>query len=188
MKTPVAAAVAMLMLGGLLTAAQRTRRSAPAGKEGPVSVSRSATLRITVASDTVGIFAYLSEAEKLAMWFPEQAIIEARLGGKYHFRFRDEDGVWSGVVTDFIRGNTLGYTWLPPGETVETTVHFKLSPQGGQTLVELTQSGFLSSSEQDKAVTAWTFYLENLKSVIEEGSDLRQARRKATRKPVRKRG
>ena len=187
MKTPVTAALALLLLGGLLTAAQRTRRSAPA-KESPVYVSRSATLRITVASDTVGIFAYLSEPDKLAMWFPDQAIIEARLGGKYHFRFKDEEGVWSGVVTDFLRGNTLGYTWLPPGETVETTVHFKLSPKGGQTLVELTQSGFLSSSEQDKAVAAWTFYLENLKSVIEEGSDLRQVRRKATRKPVRKRG
>jgi len=188
MKTPVAAAVALLLLGGLLTAAQRTRRSAPAEKESPVSVSRSATLRITVASDTVGIFTYLSEADKLAMWFPDQAIIEARLGGKYHYRFKDQEGVWSGVVTDFIRGNTLGYTWLPPGDTAETNVHFRLSPQGGQTLVELTQSGFLSSAEQDKAVTAWTFYLENLKSVIEEGSDLRQTRRKATRKTIRKRG
>lgn len=188
MKTPVAAAAALFLLGGLLTAGQRARRSAPAEKESPVTVSRSATLRITIASDTVGIFAYLAEAEKLKMWFPDQAIIEARLGGKYHFRFKDEEGVWTGVVTDFIRGNTLGYTWLPPGETAETTVHFKLSPQSGQTLVELNQSGFLSSAEQDKAVTAWTFYLENLKSVIEEGSDLRQARRKTTRKPVRKRG
>ncbi len=188
MKTTFAAVVVLLLLGGVLSAAQRTRRPAPRVEESPVSVSRSATFHITIASDTVGIFAYLSEADKLALWFPDQAIIEPRLGGKYHFRFKDEEGVWSGVVTDFIRGNTLGYTWLPPGETAETAVFFKLSPQGGQTLVELTQSGFLLSAEQEKAVTAWTFYLENLKSVIEEGSDLRQARRKATRKPVRKRG
>lgn len=188
MKTPSAIIVALLLMGGSPAAAQRTQRSARAVKVSPVSVSRAATMRITVASDTVGIFAYLSEADKLAMWFPDQAIIEARLGGKYYFRFKDEEGLWSGVVTDFIRGNTLGYTWMPPGETVETTLHFKLAPQGGQTLVELTQTGFTSSAEQEKAVAAWTFYLENLKSVIEEGSDLRQARRKAARKPARKRG
>jgi uncharacterized protein YndB with AHSA1/START domain len=188
MKRSLVAAVALLLFGGVLAAAQRTRRSAPAEKESPVAVSRSATMRILIATDTVGIFAYLSEAAKLAQWFPDQAIIEPRLGGKYHFRFQDEDGVWSGVVTDFIRGNTLGYTWLPPGETVETAVHFKLSPQGGQTIVELTQSGFLSSAEEEKAIAAWSFYLENLKSVIEEGSDLRQARRKTTRRVTRKRG
>ncbi|MGH6630465.1 MAG: SRPBCC family protein, partial [Burkholderiales bacterium] len=125
---------------------------------------------------------------KLALWFPEQAIIEPRLGGKYHFRFKDEEGVWSGVVTEFIRGNTLGYTWRPPNEVMETTLHFKLSPQGGQTFVELSQSGFVSSADQESAITAWTFYLENLKSVIEEGNDLRQTRRKTTRKPLRKRG
>ncbi|MFB3922369.1 MAG: SRPBCC domain-containing protein [Terriglobia bacterium] len=188
MKTPLSGLAALLVLGGLPAAAQGTRRPAPPEKPSPVSVSRSATMRITIASDTVGIFAYLSEPDKLTMWFPDQAIIEARLGGKYHFRFQGEEGVWSGVVTEFIRGNTLGYTWMPPGETVETAVHFKLSPQGGQTLVELTQSGFSSSSEQEKAVVAWTFYLENLKSVIEEGSDLRQTRRRPARKPVRKRG
>jgi uncharacterized protein YndB with AHSA1/START domain len=188
MKRILLAAGALLLFGSVLTAGQRARRATAAVRENPVAVSRSATLRIAIASDTVGIFSYLSEAPKLAQWFPDQAIIEPRLGGKYHFRFKDEEGVWSGVVTEFIRGNTLGYTWLPPDEALEKAVHFKLSPQGGQTIIELTVSGFTAGSDLEKGIAEWSFYLENLKSVIEDGSDLRPARRKAARKPVRKQG
>jgi uncharacterized protein YndB with AHSA1/START domain len=64
----------------------------------------------------------------VAQWFPDQAIVEPLLGGKYHFLFKDNEGVWSGVVTEFIPGNTLGFTWQPPTETAETNVQFKPSP------------------------------------------------------------
>ena len=165
--------------------AQRARRPAPEADIGPVTVMRSAALRIIIASDAVGIFEYLSDSAKLIEWFPDQAIIEPQLGGKYHFRWKDRDGVWSGVVTEFIRGNTLAYTWEPPGESAETNVRFRVFPQGAESLVELTHSGFTSSTAQDAAIKAWTFYLQNLKSVIEEGTDLRlQARRPASRRPA----
>lgn len=174
------------MLGGVTGLAQRARRAARAEDTGPVEVTRSATLRVSIASDAVGIFSYLSDSAKLGEWFPDQAIMEPQLGGKYHFRWKDEEGVWSGVVTEFIRGNTLAYTWQPPGETIETNVRFKLFAQGPATIVELTQSGFTSSAAQDKAISAWAFYLHNLKSVIEEGTDLRpKARRGTSRRPTR---
>jgi len=169
-------------------AAQRARRPAKEADTGPVTVTRSAALRVAIASDTVGIFEYLSNSAKLIEWFPDQAIIEPQLGGKYHFRWKDRGGVWSGIVTEFIRGNTLAYTWEQPGEAAETNVRFKVFPQGAETLVELTHSGFASSAGQEAAVKSWTFYLQNLKSVIEEGTDLRlQARRPAARRPARPR-
>ncbi len=177
----------LLAVLALPTAAQRSKRQsskAKADETGPVSVTRSASLRIAIASDTVGIFDYLSDSQKLTRWFPDQAVIEPQLGGKYHFRWKDADGVWSGVVTEFIRGNTLGLTWLPPGEPYETNVRFKLSPQGAQTMVELTHSGFTSSEALDKAVKAWAFYLQNLKSVIEEGSDMRPQIRHGISRPA----
>jgi hypothetical protein len=63
-------------------------------------------------------------------------------------------------------------------------VRFKLYPQGGQTLVELTHSGFATDEALGKAVKSWVFYLENLKSVIEEQTDLRLAAAKKVSRPV----
>jgi uncharacterized protein YndB with AHSA1/START domain len=171
----------LLLLATAPATAQHAKRAAKGEDTGPVTVMRSATLKVTIASDAVGIFDYLSDSKKLVLWFPDQAIIEPQLGGKYHFRWTGTQGVWSGVVTEFIRGNTLGFTWQPPDEPVQTNVRIKLFPQGAETVVELSHSGFPSSEALDKAVTTWVFYLQNLKSVIEQGADMRgQMRRKTT--------
>jgi uncharacterized protein YndB with AHSA1/START domain len=171
----------LLWLANGPATAQHAKRAAKGENTGPVTVTRSATLRVTISSDAVGIFNYLSDSKKLILWFPDQAIIEPQLGGKYHFRWTGTEGVWSGVVTEFIRGNTLGFTWQPPNESAITNVRIKLFPQGAETAVELTHSGFASSEALDKAVTTWAFYLQNLKSVVEQGADMRgQMRRKTT--------
>jgi len=188
MKTCLATAMIVVLLEGVSAATQGARRSTQREDTGPVTVMRSATLRVTIASDTVGIFEYLSLAAKLAEWFPDQAVMEPQLGGRYHFRWKDKEGVWSGVVTEFVRGNTLAYTWRPPGEAFETNVRFKVVPQGAETVVELTHSGFTSSAAQEEAVKSWAFYLRNLKSVVEDGTDLRpQARHAPARRATRPR-
>ena len=166
------------------TSAQRAKRPAKPEAAGPVTVMRSANLRIPIASDAVSIFGYLSDQQKLILWFPDQAILEPHFGGRYHFRWNNQEGVWTGVVTEFVAGNTLAFTWKPPQEETETQVRFKLSPQGGQTQVELTHSGFVSAEAFDKAVKAWVIYLQNLKSVIEDQVDLRQTAAKTPTRPA----
>lgn len=161
----------LVLLASLAAWAQRSLKSAR--PESAVQVTRSATLRVTISSDTMGVFDFLSGAEKLTLWFPDRAIFEGRFGGKYHLRWDDAPGVWSGVVTQFIRGNTLAFTWQEPADRFETNVQFKLFPQGAETLVELTHIGFTSAAAQEKAIKAWDFYMQNLKSVIEEQTDLR---------------
>ena len=182
------ACITALMLLWLLAidpaTAQHTKSAAKTEDTGPVSVTRSATLRVTVSSDAVSVFGYLSNPRKLELWFPDKAIIDPRLGGQYHFRWTGSEDMWSGVVTEFISGNTLGFTWQPPNESVVTNVRFKLFPQGGETAVELSHSGFLSSEALEKAVASWTFYLQNLKSVIEQGVDKREQMRKKTTHPT----
>jgi hypothetical protein len=75
----------------------------------------------------------------------------------------------------------LGFTWQPPNEPAVTNVRIKLFPQGAETAVELSHSGFPSSDALDKAIASWIFYLQNLKSVIEQGVDMRgQMRPKTT--------
>jgi uncharacterized protein YndB with AHSA1/START domain len=181
MKAYVTPLMLLLLLATGPATAQHTKRAAKGEDAGPVSVTRSATLRVTISSDAVGIFNYLSDPRKLVLWFPDQAIIEPQLGGKYHFRLTGTQGVWSGVVTEFIRGNTLGFTWQPPNESAVTNVRIKLFPQGAETAVELSHSDFPSSDALDKAVGNWTFYLQNLKSVIEQGVDMRGQMRPKTK-------
>ena len=189
MKVSIATLFVLVMLASGPALAQRARRPARERETGPVSVARSATLRVAISSDAASVFDYLSDSKKLSMWFPDQAIIEPQLGGKYHFRWNGTEGVWSGVVTEFIRGNTIGLTWQPPRDPFETNVRFKLFPQGGETIVELTHSGFTSSEATDRAVKTWVFYLENLKSVIEQQKDKREElRRPAGRSTRRRRG
>ena len=176
MKLPYRSILLLVLLGTLPLTAQQSRRSTgrvKAEDTGPVSVMRSTTMRITIASDTIGIFEHLADPKKVVLWLPDQAVMEPQLGGKYHYRFRDSEGVWSGVVTEFIRGNTFGLTWRPPEEEYETNLRYKLFPQGADTIVELTASGFTSSAALDKAVKYFVVYLQNLKSVIEAGTDMR---------------
>lgn len=177
MKTKGFAALVWVLLGGSLAMGQRARRVAPIDTS-DVEVTRSTTLRISVASDPTSIFNDLVDAQKLETWFPDQAVSEAQLGGRYHFRWNDKQGVWSGRYTYFIRGNSLSYTWQAPGDEYETNVRIKLVPQAQGTLLELTHSGFTSNAAMDKAIKAWEFYLENLKSVIEKGVDLREQTRR----------
>jgi uncharacterized protein YndB with AHSA1/START domain len=174
----------LLLLATGPATAQHTKRATKGEDTGPVTVTRSATLRVTISSDAVGIFNYLSDSKKLILWFPDQAIIEPQLGGKYHFRWTGTEDVWSGVVTEFIRGNTLGFTWQPPNEPVVTNVRIKLFPQGAETTVELSHSGFTFSEALDKEVMRWVFYLRNLKSVIEQGMDLREQMPRKTTHPT----
>ena len=145
LKTHVILWTLLLLLVTCLPTAQHTKRPAKVEDTGPVTVTRSATLRVTISSDAEGIFDYLSDSKKLILWFPDQAIIEPQLGGKYHFRWTGTQDVWCGVVTDFVRGNTLGFTWQPPKEATVTNVKIKPFPQGAETTVELSHSGFLSS-------------------------------------------
>ena len=187
MKLPYRSILLLVLLGTLPLTAQQSRRTTgrvEAEDTGPVSVMRSATMRITISSDTIGIFEYLAEPKKVVLWFPDQAVMEAQLGGKYHYRFRDSEGVLSGVVTEFIRGNTFGLTWRPPDEEFETNLRYKLFPQGADTLVELTASGLTSTAALDKVVKYWVFYLRNLKSVIEAGTDMRGQLAKPPKRPA----
>ncbi len=173
----------IILLCASINAAAQQRTTRPAAKPSepsPVTVMRAATMQVLIATDAVSVFAYLSDSTKIRGWLADQAVLDPQFGGKFHFRWKDQDPV-DGVVTEYIAANTLALTWKHPGDEAETQVKFKLSPQGGQTLVELEHRGFASAADLEKAVKSWVFYLENLKSVIENQTDMRTAPKPAPR-------
>jgi uncharacterized protein YndB with AHSA1/START domain len=175
--------IPILLLGAWTNAAAQQRTHHAVADNGTVTVMRSATLQVYVASDAATVFSDLSDQTKLPTWLSDQAILEPQFGGKYHLRWKSQESV-DGVVTEFTPGNTLALTWRHPSDASETQVRFKVSPQGGRTMVEEELQGYASNDALDKAVNFWAFYLKNLKSVIETQTDLRPV---ATRAPTRRR-
>lgn len=167
------ALILLLGVGSHAAAQQHARRPVKPADTGPVTVMRSASLQVFITSDAVSVFGYLSDQTKLKTWLADNAILEPHFGGKCHFRWKNQEPV-DGVVTEFKAANTLAFTLKHPTDEAETQVRFELSPQGGRTLVQLEVRGFTSADALDKAVKSRVFDLQNLKSVIEDGIDLRQ--------------
>ena len=67
MKARITPLMLLLLLAPSPATAQHTKRAAKGEDTGPVSVTRSAALRVTISSDAVGIFNYLSDSRKLIL-------------------------------------------------------------------------------------------------------------------------
>ena len=177
MKRAVCVPLAMMLVWTATTLA-RAQRATPAGNQNAsvVRTTRSAELGLRLESDVMTVFQALTDPRQLERWFPNRAILRAKRGSRFYFRWNDIKGLWRGTITELIPGNRLEFTWQRPGSEDATLVNIRLIPQGFETLVELTHSGFTSSDEMEKTIKDWVFYLENLKSVLEVGVDQRPNR------------
>jgi len=132
---------------------------------------------VVVNRPAAEIFGYLTDATKLERWFASQAQSDARKGGAYHFTFKKKDGavdhVRSGTFTRVDAGRGLAMDWdFGQGKTA---VEIALTAEGGATRLELSHSGFRDGWEEAYSMheKGWNMFLQNLKSVVEEGRDER---------------
>lgn len=98
------------------------------------------------------VFRALSIQEEITQWFPDQAVLEPRVGGKVRFSFFskgkkpvDRDFFPEGEVTEFVPNKKISYTWIPSGIPgfPKTTVTWSLEAAGeGRTRVTMVHSGF----------------------------------------------
>jgi uncharacterized protein YndB with AHSA1/START domain len=145
---------------------------------------RSFCLRVFVDRPAEEVFAAWLSSAALERWFLTKAsyadeagrtlepAAEAREGCRYRWEWA-EGTVEEGEVTQLEPG-LLAFTF---GEDVGVVV--RVGEHQGRTIVELTQSHSMDD-ENRRASTyvdctqGWTFFLTNLKSVLEGGSDLRE--------------
>jgi uncharacterized protein YndB with AHSA1/START domain len=140
--------------------------------------TRTIRLRVFIHKSPKKVFKSLSEPERLTRWFVDRATLSPRKGGRYSFGW--EDGPeHSGRVLEFVRNHHLTVTWQWPGQEDLGTTRLKLSVEAeeGGTVVRFVHSGFESGGPwvplHDGAIQGWTYFLMNLKSVLEHGYDLR---------------
>jgi len=125
------------------------------------------------------VFKTITDPQELTKWFPDQAALEPKIGGKMKFSFykekstdehaREIDYNPQGTVKELIPDKKVSYTWqlkdIP--EFPETTVTWELEKiDANKTRVVLTHSGFtgreggkLSFTEHDNG---WTYFLGRL--------------------------
>jgi len=142
------------------------------------SKTRSIRLPIFIHASRKKVFKWVSEPKRLTRWFVDSATFSPRKGGNYSFTW--EGGpAHSGKVLEFVRGKRITLSWQWPGQEDLGVTKLKLSvePKEKGTVLRFTHSGFLKNGPWDDlyegAIRGWTYFMMNLKSVLESGHDLR---------------
>jgi uncharacterized protein YndB with AHSA1/START domain/uncharacterized damage-inducible protein DinB len=124
-------------------------------------------------------FEVLTEPGNLRHWFCDVAWSDPRPGGRYAMHWAQGYHV-EGRFLDFEPPHRATVAWHGTGEPGETRVAFLIEERGGRAAIGVVHSGFGPGSEWDGAVAqaerGWETGLENLKSTLETGVDLRLAR------------
>ena len=144
-------------------------------------MSEKRTVKQSVFVDTTSELAFeaVTRASELREWFSDEAWTEVRPGGRYEVRW-NQGYRGEGTFTRVDPPNSAAVAWRGTGEPGETTVEFKVKSTRGGIEVAVVQSGFGAGEEWDEALAqsekGWATGLENLKSTLETGIDLRLAR------------
>ena len=143
------------------------------------------TKRITIGYPMRSIYEAWAIPSQMERWFVRTAEyagldgvlrghdIEVQPGDGYVWRWHGhlDDVSESGVVTEANGLDRFAFTF-----SKGSLVTVSIVEENGETIVSLTQSGIPDEDERSIFVgdaEGWTFYLANLKSVLEGGIDLR---------------
>lgn len=144
-----------------------------------MSSERTVTRTVVVDATPRLVFQVLTETGNLRDWFSDLAWSDPRPGGRYALHWSQGYHV-EGRFLQVDPPHRAVVAWHGTGEPGETTVTFELSEGDGGVSVQVVHGGFGPGSEWDQAVAqsirGWETGLENLKSTIETGIDLRTAR------------
>ena len=126
------------------------------------------------------IFAALTEPSELSKWFVEKAVVPHRPGSVFRLTWKG-GFTMKGKVLDFEAPTRLRLRWvdrIDEKKVFETEVEFSVKKKGSGTLLTVKHRGFKSGKRwiglYGSIQSGWTFYLTNLRSVLERGIDLRR--------------
>ena len=81
-----------------------------------------------------------------------------------------------GKVKEFEMNRSVSFSWsdkLKSGKLARTTVSFKVAKKRQGTSLKLHHTGFEDSEHFAECSSRWGYYLTNMKSVLDHGTDLR---------------
>jgi uncharacterized protein YndB with AHSA1/START domain len=140
--------------------------------------TRTLRLPIFIHASPKRVFKWITDPERLPRWFSDTAALSARKGGRYTLGW-DGGPSHTGKVLEFSRGKSLTLSWQWPGKEGLGVTRLRLSVERKSegTVLRFTHSGFQRSGEWDElyegAIRGWTYFMMNLKSMLESDHDLR---------------
>lgn len=144
-----------------------------------MSDKREVKQKVVIETTPELAFEAVTEARELREWLSDQAWTEVRPGGRYEVRWQQGYRA-EGKFTTLESPRRAEITWQGTDEPGQTAVEFAIEPTDDGVEVTVAHSGFGSGEEWDRIVAeaekGWTGGLENLKSTLETGVDLRLAR------------
>lgn len=138
------------------------------------------TLQQRIAATPAQVFHAFTNSTALREWLCDAAMAVPRREGRLHLWWAG--GYYAtGEYTKVIPNERVSFTWQGRGDKSPARVRVDLRPDGEATVVELTHgAGGKGKKPPKKAKSVrrgWETGLENLKSVLETGHDLRFTRR-----------
>lgn len=141
--------------------------------------------RIFINADINTVYDAWTKTEEIEKWFLSKAVFISKtgksiiptenisLGCTYKWNWFAQNHLEEGIVKTANGTDVIAFTFAGDG-----IVEVRLSTANNQTLVELTQSQIPLDNNSKENIRlgcafGWTFYLINLKSVLEGGLDLR---------------
>jgi uncharacterized protein YndB with AHSA1/START domain len=112
------------------------------------------------------VFAALTDSKVLVKWWPKKAQIDPIKGGRFSLVFGN-GFIWEGKLSSFNENKLVSFPW------VQGTATFRLSKKGKGTLLKLHHAGIAGVQELAASTAGWTYYLSNMRSVLDHGVDLR---------------
>lgn len=134
--------------------------------------SRATTFEEAVQATPAVVYRMFTSPGALRSWLCDTAEADRRVGGRIYLWWNR--GYYSaGTYTELVPGERAAFTWRGPDDQAGTQVLVDLTAEGeAGTRVRVTHAGAASGDWQ-----GWQDALENLKSAVETGIDLRLARR-----------
>ena len=122
-------------------------------------------------------FDALTNPGMLVKWLADEAEITPRKGGSYRLTWTGGP-THTGTVVEFEPGKSIALAWEWPGVSLRGTVlKLSVAPEGNGSLLMVQHSGFPKVEKWTDlyagAEWGWTYFALNLKSVLENGHDLR---------------
>ena len=134
-----------------------------------------------LTSPPARVFAALTDPKQLTKWFVAKAAITPRKGGNFRLSW-GKAYTMRGRVLEFDAPRTLRLAWvdhMDGGRAFETEARFVFAKHGRGTKLSVTHRGFKSGKKwialHGAISSGWAYYLMNLKSVLDHGTDLRSA-------------
>lgn len=116
------------------------------------------------------LFDHFTQPELLTKWWPKEAEIEAKVGGKYWLFWPSQNWVMRGQITDILPGNRLGFTWVwdhgaQGYEPLSVLIGFGATEEGSQILIEHGRFGSEDREARGGIVEGWLHFGAQLRAL-----------------------